>query len=85
MDEQPFRGAGWERERLSGRHASNDCPRPGLGEEERMPVCKDCKEIIDDPTYTWPTGKKGEHLCQNCWESACSKAWWRMLEEYYCS
>ena len=50
-----------------------------------MPVCKDCKEIIDDPTYTWPTGKKGEHLCQNCWESACSKAWWRMLEEYYCS
>lgn len=41
-----------------------------------MQPCEVCGKQQDDH---WP-GDKGE-LCQECWERACSAAWWESLQE----
>jgi len=36
-----------------------------------------CGRQIEDPAERWPDAHGGV-LCQECWEAACSEAWWRM-------
>lgn len=33
------------------------------------------------PHEGWP-GKDGGELCQMCWESECSQAWWEMVSRF---
>ena len=43
-----------------------------LAEEEKV-ICK-CGRSAEG----WP-GNNHQELCQDCWESECSEAWWEFL------
>jgi hypothetical protein len=40
--------------------------------------CSACHEDLDGSE--WPDDTNGL-LCQMCWESACSKSWWKMVND----
>jgi hypothetical protein len=43
-------------------------------------ICPKCEAINTD---NWPLEINGEIVdggCQECWEEACDKSWWEMLE-----
>lgn len=40
-------------------------------------ACHECKRDTSGE-MTWP-GESGHEICQDCWESACSRSWWVMV------
>lgn len=42
-----------------------------------MNKCSDCGRVVDGE-MTWPGEQTGE-ICQECWESYCSREWWKAV------
>ena len=45
---------------------------------------KPCPECGRSNTDEWPLEVDGKIVgggCQECWEAACSKSWWEMMED----
>ena len=45
----------------------------------RRAVCVECKRDATGEIM-WPSNADEDELCQECWEAACSRSWWRMVE-----
>lgn len=46
--------------------------------------CSSCQQPIPDPAEQWPNGSGGT-LCQECWGSARSRAWWGAVVALDCA
>ncbi len=45
-----------------------------------QPTCTTCNAAIEAGDISWPGERRGDVLCQNCWELDCDRGWWEMVE-----
>jgi hypothetical protein len=49
-----------------------------ITKQTEQAFCNTCNNAIPDPAEEWPDNN-GAVICQECWETQCSREWWAMV------